>query len=297
MVTGQSFVLYSRLHLVVRRRRTLHLVLAMIITDGVLLHTPTIVLTIGSNGPSGRHWAPIFNIMERIQLAMFCIQEFLISTVYIVYTLRLLGSIYHSRTRAVMIQLVVINSVCLSMDVVLIGLEYSNNYVGETSVKAMIYSIKLKLEFMVLNQLMSLMTQAGGMTEEGRGWSRRRRSSGRNGGHGVPGLEKQTSFSMAPGVRSVFDRGSRGSLHHELKPNRIARTQRIEVVSEPMSAVQARGKKVDVAGEGRGKGIVGIGMNKPFSLEKRPRVRGDSKAQMWSHRQSQSMEETLKSSP
>ena len=102
--------------------------------------------------------------MERIQLALFCVQEFIISTIYIYCTVRLLRSICHSRTREVMIELIVINAVCLSMDVVLIGLEYSNSYVGETSTKAMIYAIKLKLEFAVLNQLMKL-TSRSGLTE------------------------------------------------------------------------------------------------------------------------------------
>ena len=46
------------------------------------------------------------------------------------------------------------------MDIVLIALEYSNYYVGEAALKGMIYAIKLKLEFAVLNQLMNL-TKAG----------------------------------------------------------------------------------------------------------------------------------------
>lgn len=207
MVTGQSFVLYSRLHLVVRKKRTLHLVLAMIIIDAFILHTPTIVLTIGSNSSKGHTFAPIFNVMERIQLAIFCIQEFIISTIYIVCTVRLLGSIYHSKTRTVMIQLIVINGICLSMDAVLIGLEYSNNYVGETSAKGMIYAIKLKLEFTVLNQLMSL-TQRG-LTEADATW---RGDANRNAsilsqsshGPGTPPAQHRGSYSMKhkPSARS-----------------------------------------------------------------------------------------------
>ena len=265
MVTGQSIGLYSRLHLVVRRQRTLRLVLTMIIVDGILLHTPTIVLTIGSNGPNGQHWAPIFNVMERIQLAIFCIQEFIISTIYIVFTLRLLGSIYHSRTRTVMIQLIIINSLCLSMDVVLIGLEYSNNYVGETSVKAMIYAIKLKLEFAVLNEFLSL-AQAG-MTEEGRrhrtisGPADRRhasssgkhwrlnRTKGRQERGEAPSLSPNkdgSSWLMAPIVSMPFpkisDGSSESSKRAEMDRKMIARTQTIDVISEPMSAVQRRDK-------------------------------------------------------
>lgn len=65
-----------------------------------------------------------------------------------------------------MIKLILINLVCIIMDIVLICLEYTNKYVGEASIKPMIYAIKLKLEFTILNQLMS-MTKAG-LTEGNR---------------------------------------------------------------------------------------------------------------------------------
>lgn len=45
MVTGQSLVLYSRLHLVVRRR--LRWVLGMIILNAIVLHGGTTVLVFG----------------------------------------------------------------------------------------------------------------------------------------------------------------------------------------------------------------------------------------------------------
>ena len=177
MVSGQAFVLYSRLHLVIRKKQTLRFVLIMIIVDGICLHTPTIVLTIGSNSASASSasWAYHFNIMERVQLALFCVQECIISTIYIYCTVRLLKSICHSRTRQVMIELIIINAMCLSMDAVLIGLEYSNNYVGETSTKAMIYAIKLKLEFAVLNQLMKLTSGSG--LSKGRQWAQNAESN------------------------------------------------------------------------------------------------------------------------
>lgn len=144
----------------VRKQQTLRLVLAMIIFDALVLHIPMIVFTYGSNSPSANHWTGIFNVYERLQLTWFCVQETIISTIYITATVRLLGSIYHSMTRTIMFQLVLINCICIGMDVVLIALEYSNYYVGEAALKGMIYAIKLKLEFAVLNQLMNL-TKAG----------------------------------------------------------------------------------------------------------------------------------------
>jgi hypothetical protein len=47
MVTGQSFVLYSRLHLIVRDARKIKWILYMIITDVFLFHVPTTVMTFG----------------------------------------------------------------------------------------------------------------------------------------------------------------------------------------------------------------------------------------------------------
>ena len=160
MVTGQACVLYSRLHLVVRKSRTLHWVLAMILVNVCVLHVPTIILNVGSNAGDPDVWVHPFGIMERIQLAMFCLQEFIISTVYIVSTVRILGSVYHSLTRKVMWELIIINAICIGMDVILIGLEYSNQYIGEASLKPTIYVIKLKIEFVVLNQLVGI-TKAG----------------------------------------------------------------------------------------------------------------------------------------
>ena len=47
MVTGQSFVLYSRLHLVMYNPRKIKWVLYMIIVDFFLFHVPTTVLVFG----------------------------------------------------------------------------------------------------------------------------------------------------------------------------------------------------------------------------------------------------------
>lgn len=153
MVSGQAFVLYSRLNLVVRNKLILHSVLAAIIIDGFALHTPTLVFIYGANSPSSPRWVDKFNIMERIQLMGFSIQESVISTIYIVATVKLLGAVYYHRTRHAMLQLLAINFLCIAMDLVLIGLEFSSYYVTEASLKPFIYAIKLKLEFAVYGQL------------------------------------------------------------------------------------------------------------------------------------------------
>ncbi|KAL9588056.1 MAG: hypothetical protein Q9203_003133 [Teloschistes exilis] len=153
MVSGQSFVLWSRLNLVVRSKRILNCVLAAIIIDGLALHIPTLVFIYGANSPSAGRWINGFNIMERVQLVGFSIQEFAIGGIYIFATVKLLTAIYYPGTRRAMYQLLIISCLCLAMDVVLVALEFSNNYVTEASVKSLIYAIKLKLEYAVYSQL------------------------------------------------------------------------------------------------------------------------------------------------
>ncbi|MDI1488378.1 MAG: hypothetical protein OHK93_007653 [Ramalina farinacea] len=244
MVTGQAFVLFSRLHLVVRNRRTLRIVLFMIIFDAFALHLPTIVFTYGSNSPNADYWAPKFNIMERIQLVGFCLQEFGISTIYIVATVRLLGSIYHSMTRKVMMQLLLVNGICIGMDIVLIGLEFTNNYVGEAAVKPMIYSIKLKLEFAVLNQLMGL-TKAG-FTEENH-FQGQHHSGGHELQHSrtagtinkddpeahAATTRKPGTWTSARAIRGSFSgQAAQASVSH---PEHIFQTKQVEITTSPKS--------------------------------------------------------------
>ena len=156
MVTGQAVVLYSRLHLVVRDQRVLRGILTMIIVDAILFHIPTTVLTYGSNTPHPHRFTHAFNVVEKLQMTAFCIQEFIISGVYVWSTISLLRPVYHGRTRKVMTQLIWINLIIIGMDVCLLAMMYSDIYEIEATLKPMVYSIKLKLEFAVLNQLMTL---------------------------------------------------------------------------------------------------------------------------------------------
>ncbi|MCJ1377663.1 hypothetical protein MMC17_000759 [Xylographa soralifera] len=236
MVTGQALVLYSRLHLVVRDYKITRYVLWMIIFDVFALHVPTIIFTVGSNSPNGATWSGMFNVMERIQLTGFCIQEFIISTIYLWATIRILKSLSHRSTRRVMWQLVLINSLCIGMDIILICLEYTNEYVGEASIKPMLYAFKLKLEFAVLNQLVGLV-QAGlyngnmagdNPNEFGAGAPLSSNGPAWHNTHHHGNNQIVISSSTKPGRASTM---SPTDHHHEL--NQIHKTQHIEVSSEP----------------------------------------------------------------
>lgn len=172
MVTGQSIVLYSRLHLVLRNPKVLQRVLYMIIIDAICLHIPTTVLTYGSNFASTMDngtFVQGYNVMEKIQMTGFCIQEFIISGLYILETVKMLRLNPDKGNRKIMYQLLSINLLIILMDLGLLVVEYLNYYIIETTLKGAIYSIKLKLEFAVLGKLVHLVHSHGWKPESANG--------------------------------------------------------------------------------------------------------------------------------
>ncbi|KAJ5818649.1 hypothetical protein N7474_004240 [Penicillium riverlandense] len=159
MVTGQSVVLYSRLHLVLANQRVLHRVLVMIVINAFILHLPTTVLTYGTNlaaGSEEKVYKNGYNIMEKIQMTGFCLQEFILSGLYIWETVRMLRLDPDRTKRKIMYQLLIINLIIIVMDLGLLIAEYMNFYIMETMLKGAVYSVKLKLEFAVLGKLIHL---------------------------------------------------------------------------------------------------------------------------------------------
>lgn len=172
-VTGQSVVLYSRLGIVLGRGndRILKLVKWMIIIDAILFHVSTTVLEFVGNYAESHAVRPAYQkgymYIEKIQMTGFCIQEFIISGLYVWKTLDILktqdnvprsGSTTseHSPKKLVhrvMLQLVIINVVIIALDVLLLVVEYYDLHIAEISLKPFVYSVKLKLEFAVLSKL------------------------------------------------------------------------------------------------------------------------------------------------
>ncbi|KAL2868988.1 uncharacterized protein BJX67DRAFT_31297 [Aspergillus lucknowensis] len=158
MVPGQSVVLYSRLHLVVQNRKLLRFVLWLIIIDAVILLIPTTVLTFSTVYVRTLPVVMGYNIMERLQVAWFCAQEILISSIYIWETAKLLRLRPEKNTRRnrILYELLAINLIIIGMDVALLVLEYRGLWYLQTTIKAAVYSIKLKLECGVLRKLVEI---------------------------------------------------------------------------------------------------------------------------------------------
>jgi len=164
MVTGQSIVLWSRLHLLVdpgeKGQWTLRWTMWMIIIDAICLHIPTTVLTYGSNGDINTGtFVTGYNVMEKIQMCGFFIQELILSVLYIKQASKLVQHSTRDDSRRFFMQLLGINVLIILMDVGLVAAEAASLYLYETTIKGTVYSIKLKLEFAVLGKLVNF---AGG---------------------------------------------------------------------------------------------------------------------------------------
>ncbi|MGV2420073.1 MAG UNVERIFIED_CONTAM: hypothetical protein MIJ72_11430, partial [Staphylococcus saprophyticus] len=154
MVTGQAVVLYSRLHLVISDMRKVRWVLWMIITNACILHIPMTVFFFGLNRGDARFARPAA-IFDRIQSTGFCVQDFIICGIYIYEAVRAFKVIITIRGRDgrnAIIHLFCINILVVILNVLLLLAEYKLHYI-QVSFKTVVYSIKLKLEFSVLNRL------------------------------------------------------------------------------------------------------------------------------------------------
>lgn len=156
MVTGQSVVLYSRLHLVSSYNRHYRWVLCMIAFNFCVLHIPTSILFLGINRGVHSFDRP-FNVYERIQLAGFATQEIILSGLYIweaLTTLKPILDMKGAQGQRVLVNLVAVNVIAVLLDASLLTTEYTNHFDIQTTYKPVVYSIKSLLEFAVLNSLL-----------------------------------------------------------------------------------------------------------------------------------------------
>nr|OQO25371.1 hypothetical protein B0A51_08112 [Rachicladosporium sp. CCFEE 5018] len=165
MVTGQSLVLYSRLHVVLgeAHHKTLRSVLWMIIVNGVVLHVSTMVAVFGAYyAHQAPDFAPAYKVVEKIQMTIFTVQEFIISGLYVWGTLNILRTTAaRRRTSRILWQLFSINVLIVIMDIALLVVEFQDRHVIEQAIKQVVYSVKLKMEFAILSKLVGIARGAG----------------------------------------------------------------------------------------------------------------------------------------
>jgi len=177
MVTGQSLVLYSRLHVVLGQasHRLLQGVKWMIIINGFVFHVSTIVVLFGAYYASqSSGFAEAYKFIEKIQMTGFTLQEFILSGLYVWKTLDIIRASSNTspmggltarrkgRTSRIMWQLFSINVFIVFMDIALLVIEYQDRHVFQQALKEVVYSIKLKMEFAILSKLVALTAKDGG---------------------------------------------------------------------------------------------------------------------------------------
>ncbi|KAM0521949.1 hypothetical protein ACHAPE_002514 [Trichoderma viride] len=212
MVTGQSFVLWSRLHLVLRNQRRLKIILWIIIFNAVVCHGMIIPLVYGSFSNNPEIFDEPYQVTERIEIIVFFLQETMLSSIYIYETAKLLrsGNALGKRRsiRRVLKNLILVNILVIVLDITILVLEFANLYNFQISYKPFAYSVKLKLEFTVLNRLVELTAGGRDPHADGHGESSSRSSGGRHNSNASDILDNfNNNKSICGGSYHAYARG------------------------------------------------------------------------------------------
>lgn len=161
VATGSVTVLYARLHLVTMDK-TPQYVLFLIIFTACTLHLPLSILYLirGFAGPNTRPALESFcRKYGHFVIACSCTRELLLTGVYLWVTFRNLKPILDAKGqegRRVKCELMIINIFVLVSTVCLLVLDSTNHEAIKQGYGSMATSVKLKMEFAVLNKLVNL---------------------------------------------------------------------------------------------------------------------------------------------
>ena len=115
------------------------------------------------DGKGPGHWVFVRHVFEarREDADISSFQELVLSSIYVYQASRLLTTSFNPKSRSILYQLLAVNSVVILLDLSLLVLQLINLHELQVSLKPAIYSIKLKLEFAVLGQLICLVDGGG----------------------------------------------------------------------------------------------------------------------------------------
>jgi hypothetical protein len=126
--------------------------------NGHVLTVPVVVYAsrAGKNTGIKNGFGDAYNVIERIQMCGFCMQELILSGLYIWKALDILRADEQKRSHRLMWQLFAINVIIVMLDVALLTFEFRSLHVIQQTVKSLVYSVKLKLELAILSKLVEL---------------------------------------------------------------------------------------------------------------------------------------------
>ncbi|KAL4995591.1 hypothetical protein BDV10DRAFT_202880 [Aspergillus recurvatus] len=160
LLTAHILVLYSRLHLVLNCRRILRGILIMIIVTSTLAVPAQLVVSfilVSTQRPS---LARAEYIIERAVFLGATVREFIVCAIYTVQAYRNLHPIVQVKGRAgrkVLIYLMVVQAAAIVLDIGFLVQVYMGLALAANGSCALLYSVKLKIEFGVLNSLVTLL--------------------------------------------------------------------------------------------------------------------------------------------
>jgi hypothetical protein len=130
----------------------------MIIINSIVLIIPTCVFNWGALLRQEPPFLRGYTIIEKIQMCVFTTQEILISGVYLWEVRKVVigVGVREKQSRSMIKQLVLMNVAIIVLDVVTLATEFCEWFMIQVTLKGLVYSVKLKLEFAVLSQIINL---------------------------------------------------------------------------------------------------------------------------------------------
>ncbi|KAI0398548.1 integral membrane protein [Xylariaceae sp. FL0594] len=181
MVLPQSWVLYSRLYLLMQHDSMLRWVRVGLIFNTIVFGVTTLPLGILAQTvqPS---LLSVNKVWDRLQTTVFFAQETALSILYIWQTRKYLADLSpllnsstssigstsakakSGKTKTMLHHLIYINVLIICLDVTLLGIQYASLFYLQGAFKPAVYAIKLKLEFVILNRLIKTVARGPGTT-------------------------------------------------------------------------------------------------------------------------------------
>jgi hypothetical protein len=155
MVTGFNLVLYSRLHLSLRRPKLLRVILLVILRSALIFQAPAIIMVCISGVIDSTVYSEFNNIYRHFDI-IATVQEMLLSALYIHLFKRFMrqGESRLSKHALETFYFWILVEVCIVLCQVLLNvLLFLRLYLLRKMVWEFLYTCKLRVEFIVLNRL------------------------------------------------------------------------------------------------------------------------------------------------
>lgn len=149
MTSGFALVLCSRLHILIKNYRIRRASYTVVVVNGLICHTIVIVACYYT----GAHQAKLLRAGFCLEV-LFVLQENGLALLYIYsFTSFVGGWRTESEARAVLKKLVLAEALVFCTDIIPLSLLYAQAYVPREAINPFTYAVKLKIEFLILNEL------------------------------------------------------------------------------------------------------------------------------------------------